>query len=307
MAFYSETQAEKAFRDAGSIFHVCTKPLESDVLFYNDDERKIALNFMALARYEAGCSLLAFSVMTNHFHFILMGEKEQALKFYECFFILLSKYFSRHGRSLPASSLEPGFVPIEDIKQFRAEIAYVLRNAFVVNPDVNVFADPCSCGFLYFNPLLEQTGVPAASLKGRALRAFTKSRIVMPMDPSLYVRDDVAQPWSFVDYKKVETFYDNARQFVNSILKNVEAQVEVALRYGEVPSLSDDEMWPIVFSLCRKEFRVEKPSHLADEGRKRLAILLKNRYFSSNKQLARLTGLPLKELDAMYPLFGTSK
>lgn len=307
MAFFNNSPAEMAFLEAGPIFHLYTKGLETDVLFYSDQERSIALNYMAIACYETGCILLAFAIMTNHFHFLLLGEREQVAEFYERFLQLLKNYYSHHGRSLPASSLEPGLTPIEDVKHFRTELAYVIRNAFVVNPDVNVFADPWSSGNLYFNPLLVREGLPASALKGRALREFTKSRIITSVDLRMHIKDGVAQPWSFVDYKKAESFYDNARQFVNSVLKNVEAQVETSLRYGEDPALNDDEMWPIVFGLCRDKFKADRPALLSPEDKKQLAIQLKNRYRSSNKQLARLLGLPLKEVDAMYPLSGKAQ
>ena len=44
-----------------------------------------------------------------------------------------------------------------------------------------------------------------------------------------------------------------------------------------------------------------------NKDEKNLAILLKNQYHSSNKQLARLTKLPLKDVDAMFPLAGTAQ
>ena len=79
-------------------------------------------------------------------------------------------------------------------------------------------------------------------------------------------------------------------------VKNVEAQVETALRYGEDPSLSDEEMWPLVFRLCRETFQADKPSLLEAPDKKKLAILLKNQYHSS-----------LKDVDAMFPLAGTAQ
>lgn len=64
--------------------------------------------------------------------------------------------------------------------------------------------------------MLERGGVPASALKGRSLREFTKSRGTVEIDPRIHIKDGVAQAWSFVDYRKAESFYDNARQFVNS-------------------------------------------------------------------------------------------
>ena len=307
MDYYSETAAGRAFRESPPIFHLYTKPLETGSLFYSEQERVIPLNYMAIAAYQSQCTLLAFAIMTNHFHFILMGEYAQVIDFYDRFLQMLKTYFSHHGRRIERGGLEPGITSIDNLKQIRNEIAYVIRNSFVVNPDVNVFADPWSSGFLYFNPMLELGGTPASALKGRALREFTKSRGGMEVDPRIHIRDGVAQAWSFVDYRKVEAFYDNARLFVNSVLKNVEAQVETALRYGENPSLSDEEMWPLVFRLCHEKFQAEKPFNLEGTDKKKLVILLKNRYHSSNKQLARLTGVPLKEVDAMFPLAGMAQ
>ena len=43
------------------------------------------------------------------------------------------------------------------------------------------------------------------------------------------------------------------------------------------------------------------------KDKKELATLLKNQYHSSNKQLARLTKLPLKDVDAMFPLAGAAQ
>ena len=307
MSFYNETAAERAFLESPPIFHLYTKPLETESLFHTEQERVIPLNYIAVATYEAGCTLLAFSIMTNHFHFVLMGEYAQIVCFYDRFLQMLRNYYSRHGRSLAPGSLELGTTPVDNIKQLRTEIAYVIRNAFVVNSDINVFADPWSSGYLYFNPMLERNGVTASALKGRALREFTKSRGTIEIDPRIYIKDGVAQAWSFVDYRKTESFYDNARQFVNSVLKNVEAQVETALRYGEAPSLNDEEMWPLVFKHCHETFHADKPSLLKEPDKRKLAILLKNKYRSSNKQLARLTSLPLKEVDAMFPLAGTAQ
>lgn len=307
MAYYEESPAERAFREAGTIYHLYTKPLESDTLYRDQQDRKAVINILAISIKDSNCTLLAFSMMTNHFHFILEGALECILSFYRRFMSLLKNYYRYHGKSIDLSSMTAGHTSIDSIKQFRNELAYVIRNSFVVNPDVHVFADPWSSGYLYFNSLLHLDGVPGNRLSVREARAFAQSKSTTSVNASIYVKDGVAQLWSFVDYKRTESFYDNARQFVNSVLKNVEAQVEMALKYGEDPALNDDDMWPIVFGLCRERFKAEKPSLLSVADKKQLAIQLKNKYHSSNKQLARLTGLLLKDVDAMYPLAGTAQ
>lgn len=299
---YSDTPAERAFLNAAPCFHLYTSPLESDFFFQNNQERGLALNLMAIAKMASDCKLLAYSIMTNHFHFILSGQEEEVLSFFERYKLLLDNYFSRHGKPGIMRSVKAGITAINDLRQLRTEIAYVIRNAFVARPDVNVFADPWSSGFLYFNPLLVKDGVSASSLKGRSLREFTCSRTITEVDARIYVKDGFAQPWSFVDYEYAMSFYDNARQFVFSVLRSVEAQVETSLKYGDDPAVCDEELLPLVMDLSRKTFQEAGVFQLNARQKKELAVLVKNKYHSSNKQLARVIKIPLSEVDAMFPL-----
>lgn len=300
--YYSSTPAEQAFLNTGPCFHLYTKPLENDLFFHSEKERRLAVNYLAIAVTESGCKLLAYSIMTNHFHFILSGEKEQVLLFFDRYRLLLNNYFSRHGRGPLLNQTEARTKSIDNLKQMRNEIAYVIRNTFVVTPDVNVFADPWSSGFLYFNPLLNLDGIPASDLSGRALREFTCSRSISALSSGIFVKDGMAQPWSFVDFKLVMSFYDNARQFVYSVLKNVDAQVELSLSYDGAPQLTDEDLLPVLYKLCRKELKTEDPFKLDWHGKQQLAVLLKNKYYASNGQIARLTKLPLKEMNELFPL-----
>lgn len=300
--YYSSPPAEQAFLNSGTCFHLYTKPLENNLYFHSEKERRLAVNYLAIAVTESACKLLAYSIMTNHFHFILSGEREQALLFFDRYRQLLNNYYSRHGRGCLLNQTEARIKAIDNLKQMRNEIAYVIRNAFVVSPDVNVFADPWSSGFLYFNPLLILEGTPASALSGRALREFTCSRSISALNEGIFVKDGMAQPWSFVDYQLVMSFYDNARQFIYATLKNVDAQVELSLTYGETPSLTDEDLLPVLYKLCRENLKTDDPFKLDLHGKQRLAVLLKNKYYASNGQIARLTKLPLQEVNKLFPL-----
>ena len=297
-----ETLAEKAFLEAGPIYHLYTTPLESDIYFHSDDDRRIAQNYIAISIKESDCKLLAYSIMTNHFHFVIEGGKDRVYDFFEMFKGLLSNYFKHHGRSGLISGVTAGITGIGNLRQLRNTIAYVIRNAFVVRPEVNVFADPWSTGHLYFNPFLVKDGIPASQLKGRALRTFVQSRTITRINPDIHVKDNLALAWSFVDYKHVEEFYDNAREFVYSVMKNTEAMIETALSCNEDPALNDEDLLPRLFSMSREMFKEDKPFSLDENQKKKLAVEIKNRYHSSNKQIARLLRLPLSTVDALYPL-----
>jgi hypothetical protein len=302
MSFFNESPAEMAFRHAGPMFHLYTAPLETEVFFTSDAERVLATNYIAIAISVSNCKLLAYAIMTNHFHFVLEGREEAVLEFYEKFRSLFDNYLRKHGRGPIMDQATPGMTAINNLKQLRDEIAYVLRNPFVVMADVNVFAYPWTSGNLYFNPFLEKKGKSASTLSLRAIRDITKSRNITSLDSSLYFEDGQAQPWSFVDYTRAELFFDNARQFIFSVLRNVESQVEIALSHGEIPVLCDEELIPLIYALSKEQLRAESPYKLDVSGKKQLAVLVKNKYHSSNKQIARLVKLPLAEVNKLFPL-----
>ena len=299
---FRELPAEKAFREAGPVFHLYTKPLENRVLYENDQERTRALNYLAIASMRSGARLLAYSLMSNHFHFVFAGQEAQLDAFFGDFKQLLGAYYRSHGRGGWLTGMEAGKTAILNVGQFRTTLAYVIRNAFVVNVNVNVFADPWSSGYLYFNPFLRKDGVSAASLSVRERRKFTCSRPLPGVNEDIHVLEGMAQPWSFVDYKLVMSFYDHARQYVYSVLKNVEAQTEVAISCGECPQFTGEDLLPLVYKLCREQWQAESPRALDKKGKQQLAILLKNKYFASNGQIARVTRMTVPEVNELFPM-----
>ena len=223
---------------------------------------------IAISALRAGCKILAFAIMSNHLHFILEGSKADCMAFFEDLYAQLYRLFRRYGKGDLVKRMHPGLTPITSLKQLRDEIAYVIRNPFVVRYDVNPFSFRWCSGFLYFNSMLDKGGVSAATLKGRALREFTRSRLLDEIDSRILVKDGVANPASFVDYERAMEFFDNARQFVMWVLKNV----------------------------------ANSPKDLPLEKKKQLALKLKNEYYGSNSQVARCANLPISVVDTMFPL-----
>ena len=133
----------------------------------------------------------------------------------------------------------------------------------------------------------------------------TREDVTVP--ETILVENGVANPASFVDYKKVESFFDNARQYVMWVLKNVEGQVETASRHGECPQLNDEEVQRLAISLCRSIFKADSPKRLSEENKKRLAVRLKRDYYPSNGQLARSVNLSPDVINSLFPLSAPNK
>ena len=300
---YNDTSQERLFFQAKPLSHYCCPSLETALIYENEKELGFILNFIAIAlMFAPNCRLLAFAVMSNHLHFVLEGESEWCGLFIEKFVELLDNYFRYNGKSELCGKVKFTPTVISSLKQLKDAIAYVIRNPFVVRNDVNVFACPSTSGYLYYNPMLRKEGIYASDLKGRALREFLHTKKVYTLTDRFRVLDGVAQPWSFVDYERTMSFFSNAREFVMWTLKNVEGQIEIALKLGETPSLSDQELLSVTFKLCKQRFGNTPPSKLEEKDKMKLALVLKNEYYASNGQISRTLGLPTSIVTSMFPM-----
>ena len=299
-----EWMQEQLFRESGPFYHLSTKPLEDGLIFECDEERRIAFNLMAVTAKEFHIDILAFALMSNHFHFIIRGELVDGLAFFHRLKKRLSNYFARRGRPgiLNAVNVDSDTPAISSLTQFRNEIAYVIRNPYVARTDVNPFAYPWCSGFLYFNPLLGSLSSKSVNeLSYKEKRSMT--RMTNPiLDSQFRVREGMIAAESFVNYKLVEQLFPSARKFTWWVLKNVEAQVETSVRMGEKPNLNDDELFVTAQQLSRSEYGRDSVKELSLLQRKELGILLKNKWGASNGQVARIAQLDPKTVDEMFPL-----
>jgi REP element-mobilizing transposase RayT len=294
---------ERRFMEGGPFFHLHTKPLENGLILQTLEELDIALSFLAIAILASDCRLLAFAIMNNHFHFILEGTEEACLAFYRDFQHRLAKYFSKEHRAGPVLAATPGLTSINNLKQLRDEIVYVCRNPFVDRQDVNPFSYKWCSGYLYYNDMLDMMspGEAVSDWPVARRRAFNHERNA-DTDPRLRALNGVALPSCFTDFRRVMSFFENARQFTNWMLKSVESQLEIAKRIGDQLFLDDIELWQVVSGLCKKTYCVSHPRELSADNRVRLIKSLKYDYNASNAQIARCLGFPRATIDQMFPL-----
>lgn len=309
MSGYSRTTESKMQYNAGGpYYHVCTSHLETDIYFRNKEEMDLALNIIAIAVFASGCRLLAFAIMSNHFHFVIEGTIEQCMLFFEHFHSKLTVLMTTLGRKELADRCEPKFICVKDLWQLKDLIAYVVRNPFVAMKDVNMFSYKWCSGYLYFNSMLPDLpkGERVADLSLAKRRAFSRSR-TGEVDDRILAVDGIACASCFVDYNRVEAFFDDARDYQHWLLKNVDAQVETATLVGDRIVLDDHEMWDVVYRLCRTTYDVKTPKDLSQENKLGLARTLKQKYCATNSQIARCLGLMLSLVDQLFPLGAKEK
>ena len=297
-----ERMQEQLFRETGPYYHLHTKPLDKGLIFQDDEERRTALNFIGIIAKEIHIDILAYALMSNHFHFVIQGKKVDVLEFFRRLKKRLSYYLARKGRPGVLDSVTPETPAITTLAQFRNEIAYVIRNPYVVLVDVNPLAYPWCSGFLYFNPFLPKLeSIPVSALTYREKRNITRSSEA-DLDPSIRIRDGMIAPECFVNYQLVEQMFPHARKFTWWVFKNVEAQIGVAKSLDEHPNLSDDELYIVTMRICENEFCRKNAKEMSEQEQKKLAVMLKNDWYASNAQVARLSGLDPRVVDELFPL-----
>ena len=293
---------EQLFASKRPFIHLYTSPLETELLAEDDTDRTVILNMIALVSHGENIDVLGYALMNNHIHLILNGDERKGRSFYSALIKRLARYLAGKGKAGCLRGITCGITEITSLKQFRDELAYVIRNPFVVRDDVHLFSYRWCSGYLYFNSFIpDSASLTAEKITYRERRDITRSS-TGTIPSGFRVKGILILPESFVNYKLVEALFGSARQFLYWTLKSVEAQVQVARYYKEKPMISDDELFILSRDLCERLYGTRQPKELTSQQKKEFSMELRNRYYASNGQLARLTSLPLQEVNRLYPL-----
>ena len=291
---------ENVFAQNAPYFHIFTTPPENHLLFVSEKDYKEATNMLALSSSDCGGRTLAYAIMSNHIHNILAADRNRCMVFIERLKKRLGGFLKRAGKKVP--SIEFHIIEITDLKQLLNEIAYVIRNPYAARSDISPFGYPWCSGYLYFNNLLTlfPSGIPAGEIPILIRRAIKHERD-QEINPSLKIHDNMITPQSFVDYPLVMALFENARQFIWWVTRNVEAHTATAARLGEKGFLTDEEVYMIALHCCKKEYGVDTVKLLTQQQKTSLVRTLKYEYGASGKQLSRCTGIPLALINEMFP------
>ncbi len=69
--------------------------LEKTLLFENDRDYTVGVNYLAIVTLSNPVSLLCYCLMSNHFHLLLAGRLEDCVKFYFTYIDRMSRYLSK--------------------------------------------------------------------------------------------------------------------------------------------------------------------------------------------------------------------
>lgn len=279
---------------------VSTDHLADGIWFRDDADFKVGMNYVALIAAMMGVRILAFVLMSNHVHFVLVGTHEEVLAFITEFKRRYSKYFQRkYGvrELLRGNGVDIRPVGLEEESLERA-IAYVQMNCVAANICMHPSQYPWGTGACFFNPV-RQEGTRIAQLSCRAQRRTLNSWIAPPPDFFL-TSTGYVDPSCFVDVSSVERLFRTPARF-NFFLRN-SSKAKLRLEESAMPSFRDQSILAAVPDLCRSLFRKSGVEDLSPEQRGELLKQLRFRFSADVAQLSRVLGLSYGEAGALLDL-----
>lgn len=295
-----EQICETTFFHNGPFHHVCTPGQSTEILCETADDYKFLVTLIAIAASAAGVTVVSFEVMSNHIHVILAGQKADCQAFFDYFKAKLKRYYSSIGRYVNLDDFKCKVIAIESLRQLRIELAYLHRNAYVVNEKYLPFSYPWSSGSLYFNPLAyRENAIPFSKVPFREKQLMCRGRI--PDLPDSYlVKNGMLLPQSFCAIKLGEALFRNAHQYFAMISKNYEAYSEVAKSLGDDIYLDDEEMFAVLQIKSKRDYNEGRPTMLPQKDKLELAKWMRRDYNASNGQIHRMLRLDLTIVEELF-------
>lgn len=296
-----ERSCEMSFMNMGPWWHLYTPGRETPIILTDKDDFIFSMNLMARCAYEMKwVTIVAFELMDNHLHVILIGSEEDVKCLFNLFKRRLSRYLKGKGRhaDLPGQ-FRICLKPIVDLKALRNMIVYVHRNGYVVDSDVTPFSYKWGTGRFYFHDFPIEKCL--SELTCREQRMLLKSGDArLPED--FKVIDGCIAPTSYCSVKLGMAMFRDAHHYFSLISKNVESYSELAEELNDVEFLTDQELFAELSRILKMSYGITSSRDLSNAQRLDLARTLHFKYRSSNGQIRRLLNLSQSELDVLFPM-----
>lgn len=275
---------------------VTTGKIENAVMFRDDEDFTAGMNYVAIvAARHSRVKVIAFILMSNHVHFVLIGAREDVEAFTLDFKTRYSSYFSRkYGVKGLLKRNEIDFSEIDMAPESREQaIAYVLMNCVAANICYQANQYPWGTGNIYFNPTK-----PTGRVIGK-ITAREKQKILHTNDyhlPSNWIVSDegVILPQNYVDVEIVESCFRTPKR-MGYFLQN-SSKAKKRLETDEnLPAFTDQAIIGILPQLYRSLFHKNSFQELRPDEQTELMRQIRFRFSADIHQIARVCGLTYAE------------
>lgn len=279
----------------GNFYHICTNGNECPPIMNSEEDFRVATNYLAITAWRLGVVILAYCLMSNHLHILIVcKDRMTAIRFIRTFKQLYSTYLMNTYRiSKQFKGVDDCISLISDVKYLRKCISYILRNplsAKICDRLEDYRWSSYSCHFS--NHSSSPSGLMVGRLRGRRKRVLLKTRMDLSGCPYIIDEKGFIKNESFIRHDITEkAFMNSGRIFISYLGHSNDLQMEYDMSLKPLICASDSDMMATADKLA--ESRFGKPLSTLNSSEK--CAMLKNLYFnnkSSIPQLARILGLP---------------
>ncbi len=257
-------------------WHFSTDGTGVDAMYYDERDFREGMNRINTLYKLFSITILAFSLMDTHVHFILYGDFDQCNRFVHEYVRKTSWHISRRYKERHKFMGVPiHHQTIDTDIYLKTAICYVIKNAPVGGLPYNAYDYPWSSAPLYFR---------------------TSGYWSSPLWTGCTEFNDFVFPGDYVDYRLVERLFKTHKSF--NFFMCISKDRDVEEHGGAISRLSIplQEMRQHRKEVCKELYDIDSIFKLNTSQRLQIAKILKSRYNSSSKQLARVCGLVYEEV-----------
>lgn len=285
-------------REFKRYYHVYTKGLEDDVIFRERCDFVVGMNYVPVALKIARVDILAFVLMSNHFHFLIYGERLASLKFIDTYKRLISRYVrNRYGVAKLLRSVDTGCSEVDmNDEALKRLTAYILNNP--VKAGVNCFPQnyEWGSGKCYFSNFdYKRNSRLLSELGTRERRNQLHTRVILN-DNYMINSQGYVEPESYIRKDLVEKIFRSARSFEYFLSTSSRDMKQDSSEGSRLVVFSDTIVLAGVNEILEKRYESLGVSELSELNRTKLILELRKVFNAPPKQLARVLGLTLREV-----------
>lgn len=299
--FTMEAACQMAFNELnGNVYHLNTSE-NNPIVFTNETELKYGTSLLGLcAKSIPTIRILTFQLMNNHIHILATGSREDLLSMFARFKRMLERYLNANGRFGVLSSFSPFLQQIMDLPHLRNTIAYINRNAYIVNPSALPFSYPWGANRFFFNPEAKTRHRESGKRMSQVVRQeLTHSRMFDYVE-GLYMVDGYVSPMSFCDVVYAESFFASARQYFICISKSVESHKDIAKSIGESIFYTDSDLYNIALAIAKEKYNCASIRTMSVVSKIELAQALHYDYNATARQVQRMLCLDENTVSQLF-------
>ena len=274
----------------------------------SDSDYRAVFNLIAVCAAYAKVRVLAFAIEDTHIHVLLEGAKSECNAFKVMFERSYLRHVAKTRGTTVGARLDLDILPIVDEKHLMDIGTYVVAQPTKDGRPVLPYDYRWGTCAMYFRDknyksiwLYDKNGVlqdpvPAGSLSQRTVRTIACSKRKIPAD--WLICNGLILPENYVDVQRYEEIYRTHNAFRVFLSSNKQKDDEIKRREAAYlgVSLEDSEAAEYCAKCCQEMFGFKDIRRLNAQQRIRLAQTLRAQYRMSFRQLAKLTRIPLSEV-----------